>query len=263
MLLTIALIACDEERHIGLALASVNALRAAQPTEVLVLLDQRSRDRTADISCAHGVRVVVEPWRGFPAQRNRALALSKGEWVLFLDADEQVTPALCTEIATVLQGPPSDNIVGYGIPRHNRFFGQVVRGGGWYPDYQLRLLRRSRARYDEQQHVHEAACLSGEVGYLHTHLLHNNIERLDEFWQKQARYALAEARMLYQAGRRTRLRNFIGAPAREFWRRYVRLGGWRDGALGLFLCGSLAWFEVVKFGMLTLLSVSTQHAPYR
>ncbi|NJO07573.1 MAG: glycosyltransferase family 2 protein, partial [Chloroflexaceae bacterium] len=101
------------------------------------------------------------------------------------------------------------------------------------------------------------------VGYLHTHLLHNNIERLDEFWQKQARYALAEARMLYQAGRRTRLRNFIGAPAREFWRRYVRLGGWRDGALGLFLCGSLAWFEVVKFGMLTLLSVSTQHAPYR
>jgi glycosyltransferase involved in cell wall biosynthesis len=256
-MLTVAIIARDEERHIAGALASVVGLA----DEVLVLVDAASRDRTAEIARNHGARVVVEPWRGFPAQRNRALELCQGEWVLFLDADERVTAALRVEIEQLLAPPgtmtggqddkKADALTapvaaGYWIPRRNLFFGRAVRGGGWYPDRQLRLLRRGRARYDEARLVHEVAALDGAAGALQGHLLHLNIERLGELWRKQTSYALQEAQTLFLAGRRARWRNFVGGPLREFRRRYVQLGGWRDGPLGLFLCATLAYFEWVK-----------------
>lgn len=246
-MLSVAIIARDEERHIGGCLKSVAPLA----DEVLVLLDDRSHDSTEILSRAAGVRVHIEPWRSFPAQRNRALALCRGDWVLFVDADERVTPELCQEVQARIG--QADDVAGYGIPRYNLFFGRIVRGGGWYPDYQLRLLRRGYAHYDESVLVHEAAHLDGPQGKLDAHFLHHNIESLGEFWQKQSRYALAEARTLTLEGRRVRWRTFLGGPLREFWRRYVRLGGWRDGWLGLFLCASLAWFEVVRAGCMRLL----------
>lgn len=256
MRLSAAIIARDEERHIAGCLASLAGLA----DEVVVLLDTRTRDHTAQICLAHGAQLFHEPWRGFAAQRNRALARCAGDWVLFIDADERVTPELNAEIRALLSRPPAAGAApehaGYWIPRFNRFFGQTLRGGGWYPDHQLRLLRRDAARYDEARHVHEYADLSGPAGYLQGHLIHHNIEQIGEFWHKQSRYALAEARTLAAEGRRARLRNFLGAPAREFVRRYIRLGGWRDGPLGLFLCAALAWFEVVKFAFLTTINPS-------
>lgn len=241
--LTIAIIARDEQRHIIGCLASVRGLTQ----EVLVLLDSRSRDKTGELARIAGARVVCEPWRGFPAQRNRALQLATTPWLLFLDADERVSSTLAQELRNL---PDESTLAGYWIPRHNRFFGQTLRGGGWYPDHQLRLLRRSAAHYDEQRLVHEYAALDGEAGWLQGHLIHHNIEGLDELWAKQSAYALAEARTLYLSGRQVRWRNFLGAPAREFLLRYVKLGGWRDGPLGLLLCATLAWHEVVKFAFL-------------
>lgn len=244
--LSIAIIARDEARHIGGCLSSVAGLS----DDIVVIVDAQTRDATAMIAANYGARVLIEPWRGFSAQRNLALQRCRNEWVLFIDADERLTPELFSEIATLMYYGPPAAVAGYRIPRYNLFFGRRLRGGGWYPDYQLRLLRRDAASYDEQVAVHEVATLRGEVGDLRGHLLHLNIERLDELWQKQARYAFAEARMLYQSGRRMRLRNLLGAPVREFTRRYLQLGGWRDGWLGLFLCATLAWHEVIKFCML-------------
>lgn len=250
MRLSAAIIARDEERHIAACLESMAGL----VDEVLILLDDRSRDATAAIGTAHGTRVCREPWRGFPAQRNRALALCSGDWVLFIDADERVEPELRAELHALMHADPTPGVAGYWIPRHNVFFGQTLRGGGWYPDHQLRLLRRSAAHFDEGLLVHEVARLDGSEAWLQGHFLHLNIEHLAEFWQKQTGYALAEARILAAQGRRARWRNFLGAPARELWRRYVQLDGWRDGPLGLFLCASLAWFELVKFAFLRLLN---------
>jgi glycosyltransferase involved in cell wall biosynthesis len=253
-MLTVVIIARDEERHLPGALESVRGLA----DEVLLLLDSRTRDQSAAIGRQAGARVLVEPWRGFPAQRNRALHLCAGDWVLFLDADERVTAELRDEVLQIadcrLQIEPEQSaIVGYWIPRHNQFFGKTLRGAGWYPDHQLRLLRRGRARYDEARLVHELVQLDGPAAYLGGHLLHLNIERLDELWRKQTGYAIQEAQTLYLAGRRARWRNFVGAPLREFRRRYIALGGWRDGALGLFMCAVLAYFELVKYAHLKAL----------
>jgi glycosyltransferase involved in cell wall biosynthesis len=247
--LSVAIIARDEERHIAGALQSVAGLA----DEILLLLDSRTCDRTAAIAQNHGARVVVEPWRGFPAQRNRALALCRNVWVLFLDADERVTPDLCAEIRQVVDDwSPSapTSCAGYWIPRWNLFFGRALCGGGWYPDRQLRLLRRNRARFDETRLVHEFAALEGTAGVFDGHILHLNIEHLDELWRKQTSYAIHEAQTLFLEGRRVRWRNLAGAPVREFMRRFVQLHGHRDGALGLFLCATLAYFEFVKFAHL-------------
>lgn len=239
--LSVAIIARDEATHIGAALASVAALA----DEMLVLLDDRTTDRTAAICEAAGAQVVTEPWRGFSAQRNRALELCRNEWVLFLDADERVEAALADEIRALLATPSL--VDGYWIPRHNQFFGAILRGGGWYPDHQLRLLRRTAAHYDPARVVHEVAEITGDTARLNGHLLHINIERMGELLAKQRAYALHEAQIMHQSGRHSRWRNFVGAPAREFYRRYVQLGGWRDGRVGLLMCATLATFETVKF----------------
>ena len=126
MLLSVAIIARDEQRHIGAALASVADLA----DEIVVLLDPRTRDRTAEICRQAGARVVEALFESFPAQRNRALAECQGQWVLFLDADERVTPNLQQEIRQLLQSQPSH--AGYWIPRFNRYWGRALRGGGWW-----------------------------------------------------------------------------------------------------------------------------------
>ncbi|MBO9384029.1 MAG: glycosyltransferase family 2 protein [Roseiflexus sp.] len=239
--LSVAIIARNEERHIGGALASVVDLAG----EIVAVIDNRSCDATADICHTFGARVHIEPWRGFPAQRNRALDLCTGAWVLFLDADEQVTPDLAAEIRAALTG--ESGMAGFWIPRHNLFFGRQLQGGGWYPDYQLRLMRRNCARYDEARTVHEFPALDGPSGRMQGHLLHHNIEHLNELWRKQRAYAIQEAHTLLLAGASVRWRTFVGAPAREFYRRFVTLHGYRDGALGLFLCATMAYFEVVKY----------------
>jgi (heptosyl)LPS beta-1,4-glucosyltransferase len=257
-ILSVAIIARDEEEYIGGCLESI----AGVADETIILLDTRTRDRTATIAQAYHATTYHEPWRGYAGQRNRALDLCQGAWVLFVDADERLTPPLRHELAALKRTwdtNPETPIAGYGIPRYNLFFSTIVQGGGWYPDYQLRLLHRTRARFDTTQAVHEVAQLDGRMDTLSGHFLHINIERLDEFWHKQSRYALEEARTLHHQQRPARWRNFAGAPAREFWRRYIRLRGWRDGPVGFFLCLSLAWFEIVKYACLRLIQGEKNH----
>jgi (heptosyl)LPS beta-1,4-glucosyltransferase len=233
--LTAVVIARDEEERIGRCLDSL-----AWADARLVVLDDATRDRTADVAAGRGARVERRRFDNFAAQRNAGLALASTRWVLFVDADESVPPPLRDEIRAVLAKP--DGRVGFWIPRRNRMLGRVVRGGGWYPDYQLRLLERSHARFHETRPVHEVAELDGPAGYLTEPLEHASYGSLAEFVRKQERYCALEARRWRAAHGRPRARALLGQPARELWRRYVQLGGWREGAVGLALSLVLAWY---------------------
>lgn len=250
---SVAIIAKDESRHIAAAIASVQGHVA----EVVVLVDQRSADATATIAADAGARVLIEAWRGFPGQRNLALTSCTQPWVFFLDADERVEPDLLAELVTCCGNAPA-TVGGYWVPRHNYFFGRSLVGGGWYPDYQLRLVRRLDAHYDEQIEVHEVAAVRGTTAHLTGHITHLNIERFDELWHKQAAYARREAATMYQQGRPVRWRNYIGAPVREFVYRYITNGGWRDGWVGVVLASVMAWFAMVSFVELNRLQRSAR-----
>lgn len=247
MPLSVAVPARDEERYLAGCLESIQGLA----DEVLVVLDPQTRDRTAEIARSMGARVEEVPFVSFADLRNRALDLCHYPWVFFLDADERVTPELRQEIASLIRGAPPagdpEAVVGYWVPRQNFFFGRPVRHAGWYPDYQLRLLWKDRARYPEAQRVHEVVELQGRAAHLSAHLLHYNVDRLDEFQAKQRRYARLEAESLLAKGIRARPRSLLGQPLREFWRRYVRLQGYRDGWLGLYLCAAMAYYAGLTY----------------
>ncbi len=248
-MLTIAIIARDEARYIADALRSATPLAA----RLVVLLDPRTTDATAGLAAAQGATVVMEPFRSFPAQRNRALAICTTPWLLFLDADERLTSELCAEIAAVIADPSAG--AGYTMPRRNRYWRRWLRGGGWYPDRQLRLLQVGQAHYDERRLVHELVAVSGPIGELHGHLLHLNINSLGELRSKQRRYALAEAQSLWLGGDRARWRNLVLQPAREVWRRWWTWQGYRDGLLGLALALIMGYYEWVKFVHLKALAL--------
>ncbi len=234
MRLTAAVIARDEERMLGECLASL-----AFADERLVLVDARTADRTREIARLGGARVHERAFDTFAAQRDAALALARGDWVLFVDADERVTRGLRDEVLRTLAAPDAR---GYWIPRHNYLLGRVVTHAGWFPDYQLRLLERAAARFDPLRPVHELALIDGSVGYLSEPFVHFNYATLGEFVRKQERYCLLEADHWLATFGRPRLRSLLGQPLREFWSRYVRLEGYREGSLGLMLSAILAYY---------------------
>ena len=214
--------------------------------ELLVLVDDgkpAEAETLADIARQFTDRVLVCPFLGFPHQRNRALDVARGDWVLFVDADERVPPSLAAETRQFVLDAASGTEAapdGAWIPRRNVIAGEWVRWAGWWPDHQLRLLRRGHARYDESALVHEVAALDGPAATLREPLLHLNYETLAEFRSKQAHYARLEARTLQERGTRARRRSLVGQPVRELRRRLIELGGYRQGPLGLALASEMA-----------------------
>lgn len=243
----------NEERHIGECLGS---LRWAD--ECLVF-DDFSSDSTVEIARARGARVVQHPFENFAAQRNAALRAVEAKWVLFVDADERATPDLASEVGRVIAYEGTEARSGWWVPRHNYMLGHRMRGGGWFPDYQLRLLVRDRAHYDPARPVHEIVILDGEAGYLENVLIHYNYDSVGQFRQKTCRYAEFEADILLEQGVRVRPWTYVSMPLREFWRRFISLAGYRDHVYGLLFCGLMAWYTFVTYRRLgRLLSVRNQ-----
>lgn len=244
MSLSVVLLTRNEEKHIRDCLASVRDF-----ADELLVLDSESTDRTTEIARELGARVESRPFDNYPAQRNAALDLARGEWIFFIDADERATPAVGREIQSLISNLQSP-IVGFWIPRRNIIFGKEIRYTGWSPDYQPRVLRKGRARFDPAREVHELVQWEGEVGYLREPLIHYNYETLAQFREKQIKYTRYEAQVWYAEGKRARWRGLIGQPMREFLRRYISLRGWRDGGHGLLLSALMAYYAFVRQRML-------------
>ena len=233
--LTAVVLTLNEARHLPDCLASLTWC------DHLLVLDSGSRDATAEISRRAGARLIEHPFENYSRQRQHALGLVSTPWLLFVDADERVSPALALEIRSLLE---CTSLAAAWIPRRNIFFGRALRGGGWWPDPQLRLLRPERARFDPERAVHEQAEVDGEIGWLVHPLTHINYEHRSEFVAKQRAYARLEAERRLAEGWRLKRRNFLLQPPREAWRRLVTLGGWADGALGLELALRMAVYEL-------------------
>lgn len=210
----------------------------------VMVLDSYSDDDTVALAHGAGARVYQRRFRDWADQRNAALDLVATEWVLFIDADERVTPELASEAQDVVVRRPE---VGWWVPRHNYIVGHRMRATGWFPDYQLRLFRRDRGWYNPQRRVHELVILDGPAGYLDSPLIHYNYATWREFRERQARYADHDAQMLYAAGQQARPHNLLLQPLREFKRRFWTESGYRDGRHGLVLSLLMGYYEFVKY----------------
>jgi glycosyltransferase involved in cell wall biosynthesis len=232
--ITAGVLASNNEATIAACLNSV-----AWADRRLVVLDDRSTDRTAEIARSLGARVVTSRFQNFAQQRNFGFEQVETAWLFYIDSDEEATPALGAEIRQVMRDPTH---AGWWVPRRNYIWGRETRHGGWYPDYQLRVYRVDKARYDPEHPVHEVVVLQGEAGYLTEPLLHHNYATMAQFVAKQRQYVELEAGNRMRAGIRPKVWTPLSQPLREFWRYYVRLQGYRDGWHGLKLCALVAYY---------------------
>jgi glycosyltransferase involved in cell wall biosynthesis len=223
---SVTVIAWNEEDRLKACLESVGW------ADEIIVIDAESTDKTVQVAREFTDKIWVRPWPGFAAQKNFALELADGEWILSLDADERVTPELRSRIdAIVRAGGPAD---GYAIPRRNLFWGAWVRHGGLYPDYQLRLFRRGAGRFVDSA-VHESVMVAGRVEKVAEPLLHHSYRGLDDFVTRSNRYSTLAAAELVKRGGHPTLLGLALRPLGRFLSMYILRAGFLDGWRGFVL----------------------------
>jgi len=239
--LTVTVITRNEAANIDACLESV-----AWADEVLVV-DCGSADGTADLARARGARVIVRDWPGYSAQKNFAASEAGHDWILSVDADERVTPDLAGTIRSELAADPA--VAGFRIPRVTWHLGRWIRTTDWYPDYQLRLYDRRRARW-KLRRVHESVEADGPVGQLRHDLQHYAYRDIAHHHETMDRYTTLAAEQMYEEGRRAGLTDLVLHPPAAFLRNYVLKGGIRDGAAGFIISSMNAYYVFLKFAKL-------------
>ncbi len=243
MNLSAVVIAKNEEAAIG---ACLDAVAWCQE---IVVVDSGSSDRTREIAAARGARVIEHDWEGYGRQKNFAVQQAAYDWVLCIDADEIVTPALRTGIEQALGSP---EFKAYELTRCNRFMGRLLRHGEGYPDRIVRLFDRRAARWSEDP-VHEKVLTIERVGRIDGDLLHESAETLESYLAKQNRYTTLQAQALFEHGIRPGALRLIASPAYRFFKFYVLRAGFLDGIPGLVHVSIGCFNSFCKFAKLSAL----------
>jgi glycosyltransferase involved in cell wall biosynthesis len=217
---------------------------SARWAEEVVVVDSGSVDGTLDIARARADRVLEHEYVNSAAQKNWALPQLAHRWVLIVDADERVTPALRAEIERVLADPARAD--GYWIYRDNHFLGKRIRGAGWQRDKVLRLFDRTKGAY-QPLHVHAEVEVAGRVGSLRERLTHDTYRDLDQYFEKFQRDTRGSAADLKSRGVRASGARLLLRPVGRFLRQYVLEGGFRYGRHGLVLCMLAAFSVFTKY----------------
>ena len=227
--LSVCMVSGAEARRIGRALASV----APWVSEIVVVLNADVTDGTDKIVAAHGGKVFREPWRGFIAQKDSVTAKCSQPWVLNLDADEEVSPALRDESLRMLNGPVP-RCAAYEFPHCTRYCGRWIRHGDWYPDRVRRLWRRDQARWAGEE-PHAQLAVSGPVGRLRSDLWHYSFQSIEHHVSKVVPYQREAARRRLATGRPGRVIELVLRHGWRFLRGYLLRRGFLDGWQGYYI----------------------------
>jgi glycosyltransferase involved in cell wall biosynthesis len=196
-----------------------------------IVVDAGSSDGTLLIAREKGARVAAHSWKGFGPQKNYALSLAQGDWVLSIDADERVTPQLAEAIKTAIVSGTAN---GYDIPRRSSFCGRMMRHSGWFPDRVLRLFRRDKGRFSDDI-VHERVICDGTVARLKEPLLHYPVARLEDAIRRMDNYSTLGAERIAASDKPVWFFTGIARGAFTFLRIYVLRLGFLDGSAGFLL----------------------------
>jgi glycosyltransferase involved in cell wall biosynthesis len=239
--LSVTVITKNEANDIG------DALKSVAWADELVVVDSMSTDDTVAVARQFTDRVIVREWPGYVAQKNYAASVASHDWILSLDADERVTPALVDEIKSTLESGPKHG--GYRIPRVTWHLGRWIRTTDWYPDDQLRLYDRRTAEWTGR-YVHESVAVRGSVGRLRGELQHFAYRDISDHLETIDRYTTYAARQMHEAGQRVAMRHLVGHPPLAFLRNYLARGGFRDGIPGFIISAMNAHYVFLKLAKL-------------
>ena len=240
---SVCMISGAEAHRIGRALESV----AGWAGEIIVVLNQEVADGTEEVARRHGAKVFREPWKGFVGQKQSVADKATQPWLLNLDADEVVPPALAQEIATVVSAPAAAHAA-YRFPRCSFYCGRWIRHGDWYPDRVLRLWRRGAARWTGQDpHAHLE--VSGTVGRLRSDLLHESNESIERQIAKIAPYQAEVVQQRLARGGSAGVFELGVRPGWRFLRAYVLRLGFLDGWQGFYIAALSSFSTLTRYAL--------------
>lgn len=235
---SVTIIAFNEEENLPRCLESVSW------ADEIVVVDNHSTDRTAEIAREFGA--IVEPGRvsGFGPSKRQAVAAASGEWILSVDADEVVPSALAEEVRAIIDSNAGH--CGYNLPRLTNFLGRWIYHCGWYPDLVLRLFRKDRGNFNNAP-VHEQVEVDGTVGRLNNHLLHYSYPSLDVYFDKFNRYTTLAAKEEADRGRKSGVYDLTVRPFACFVKHYLIRRGFLDGLEGLMISVLSSGYVFTKY----------------
>ena len=243
--ISVAIIARNEAQNLPRCLASVRGWVA----EMVVVLNDTT-DSSETIARNAGAIVHHLAWRGYRDMKNAAIELTGQPWVLSLDADEEVSPALRSDIAAFFSRTNVDTFAGARFPRKVWFIDRWITHGDWYPDYSLRLFRRDRARWGGNQFVHEKVECNGSVATLTGDLHHYSFPTLASHVAKINPFADLFVQQQRERGKKFSLAAAIFRPGWRFFRAYVVRGGFLDGFPGFYIAWATAFGVFVRYSRL-------------
>ena len=238
MKISATIVTLNEEQNIARAIQSI------QCADEIIVVDSGSRDRTREIAMHLGARVFEERWRGYAAQKNFAASHAENDWILSIDADEQLTPALDAEIAALKHA--GTTVDGYTFPRKAQYLGRWIEHSGWYPDKKVRLYDRTKAAWTGA-FVHESVRVDGTVGELKSDLLHFTCNSLSDHLRTLDRYTTLAASEVVARQRPVGMRRLILDPFWTSFRTYVLQRGFLDGRQGLAIAYMAGLYTFLKY----------------
>jgi len=240
--LSVVISAYNEERNIEDCLKSAKEL-----ADELIVIDNCSTDKTPEIAKRYAKVFEQEnnPNK-IDVQKNFGFSKATGDWILSLDADERLTPELSREIKSVISNQSS--VIGYWIPRKNIIFGKWIKSEMWWPDYQLKLFRKGKGKYEEG--VHKALQVDGETEKLETPIVHHNYVSIHQYLQKLNTYTDIEAKTLVKEGYKFNWLDSIRFPLNDFLKTFFLQKGYRDGIHGLVLSMFQGFYMGIVFAKL-------------
>jgi glycosyltransferase involved in cell wall biosynthesis len=240
--LSVVIVTHNEEANIGRTLQSVKPLTSDGRGEIIVV-DSGSTDRTVEIAKSFGAKVFVEEWKGYAAQKNSAIDKASGDWILSLDADEEVSRELAATLAESLESvnsgsspkPFPRDLNGFCFRRRNYFLGKWMKHGGFWPDRKLRLFRCGCGKF-ERRSVHEVLKVQGKIWMMNGDLIHHSYPTLSDYIEHMNRYSSLGAEMVVAKGKvGFSLINVVLRPLLTFVYNYIFRLGFLDGQEGLLL----------------------------
>jgi glycosyltransferase involved in cell wall biosynthesis len=227
--LSVVILTKNEEANIRACLETVKG------ADEIVIVDDESADKTLEICRAYTEKIFIRKLDGFGQQRAYATDKATGPWVLFLDADERLSPSLFDEIRQAVSNP--SGFVAYEILRRTFFLGRPITHCGWSMA-STRLFLKGRAKWTERL-VHEEVVADGPLGALKTSYEHHSYRSIAHYLEKLDRYTTLEALDQFKKGRRIKRGTLLLAwgvkPMIAFFRKWVLMGGILDGARGFLI----------------------------
>ena len=219
-------------------------LESLSCADEIVVVDSGSEDGTVEIAKGFTDRVFVVEWKGYALTRQYALERAAGEWVLWLDADERLTPELASAVRRVVDEDAP--FAGYRMPRKAYFLGRWMKHGGWYPGYVVRLFRREKARFNALR-VHEKLIVDGAVETLREPILHYTDDSIAYYFEKFNAYTSLAAQDLVDRNRKVSVLGLLFRPVHMFVKMYLLRRGFLDGMEGFLLAIFSATYVFTKY----------------